>query len=45
LNGVRFFGGGYRTHSIVMTLSTNNIRFLDTVHMTSEPGPLGVRLY
>jgi fructose-1,6-bisphosphatase II len=45
LNGVRFFGGGYRTHSIVMTLSTNNIRFLDTVHMTSEPGPLGVRLF
>jgi len=45
LNGVRFFGGGYRTHSIVMTLATNNIRFLDTVHMTSEPGPLGVRLY
>lgn len=45
LNGVRFFGGGYRTHAMVMTLSTNNIRFLDTVHMTSEPGPRGVRLY
>jgi fructose-1,6-bisphosphatase class II len=45
LDGVRFFGGGYRTHSIVMTLTSNNIRFLDTVHMTADPGPRGVRLY
>jgi fructose-1,6-bisphosphatase class II len=45
LNGVRFFGQGYRTHSIVMTLATNEVRFIDTVHMTDEPGPRGVRLY
>jgi fructose-1,6-bisphosphatase class II len=45
LTGVRFFGGGYRTHSIVMTLNPNEIRFVDSIHMTSEPGPRGVRLY
>jgi fructose-1,6-bisphosphatase class II len=45
LTGVRFFGGGYRTHSIVMTLSPNEVRFVDSIHMTSEPGPRGVRLY
>ena len=45
LNGVRFFGNGYRTHSLVMTLTPNKVRFVDTVHMTKEPGPRGIRLY
>ena len=45
LNGVRFFGNGYRTHSLVMTSSPNKVRFVDTVHMTKEPGPRGIRLY
>jgi len=45
LNGVRFFGNGYRTHSIVMTLAPNKVRFVDTVHMSKEPGPRGIRLY
>lgn len=45
LNGVRFFGDGYRTHSIVMTMASGKVRFLDTVHMTRRPGPRGVRLY
>ena len=45
LNGVRFFGDGYRTHSLVLTLRKNSIRFIDTVHMTRKPGPRGVRLY
>lgn len=45
LSGVRFFGNGYRTHSIVMTLAPNKVRFIDTVHMTKEPGPRGIRLY
>jgi fructose-1,6-bisphosphatase class II len=45
LTGVRFFGNGYRTHSIVMTLEPNKVRFVDTVHMTKEPGPRGIRLY
>jgi fructose-1,6-bisphosphatase class II len=45
LNGVRFFGEGWRTHSIVMTLATNKVRFTDTVHISREPGKRGVRLY
>lgn len=45
LHGVRFFGDGYRTHSIVMTMASNKVRFLDTVHMTRKPGPRGIRLY
>jgi len=45
LQGVRFFGDGYRTHSMVMTLNPNKVRFIDTVHATERPGPRGVRLY
>jgi fructose-1,6-bisphosphatase/sedoheptulose 1,7-bisphosphatase-like protein len=45
LQGVRFFGDGYRTHSLVMTSNPNNVRFIDTVHMARKPGPRGVRLY
>ena len=33
LRGVRFFGAGKRTHSLVMTTETRNIRFVDTVHV------------
>src|ERR1700731_1802377 len=45
LQGVRFFGDGYRTHSVVMTSNPNKVRFIDTVHATRKPGPRGVRLY
>jgi fructose-1,6-bisphosphatase II len=45
LNGVRFFGGGYRTHTVVMTLTPNEVRFIDSIHATSDPGPRGIRLY
>ena len=45
LNGVRFFGEGYRTHSLVMTMAKNSVSFLDTVHMYREPGRRGIRLY
>ncbi|MBV8818186.1 MAG: class II fructose-bisphosphatase [Acidobacteriaceae bacterium] len=45
LNGVRFFGEGYRTHSVVMTMATSRVRFLDTVHMLKKPGRRSVRLY
>lgn len=44
LRGVRFFGQGRRTHSLVMTMSTNKVRFVDTVHMETPPGPRGIRL-
>jgi fructose-1,6-bisphosphatase class II len=37
LRGVRFFGTGKRTHSIVMTTDTKIIRFVDTVHVEGGP--------
>lgn len=45
LQGVRFFGQGARTHTLAMTYASRQVRFVDTVHMTDEPGPRGVRLY
>lgn len=45
LHGVRFFGDGCRTHSLVMTYGSRKVRFVDTVHMYREPGRRGVRLY
>lgn len=35
LRGVRYFGSGARTHSIVMDLVGNMVRFIDTVHLLS----------
>ncbi|EIW19611.1 MULTISPECIES: class II fructose-bisphosphatase [Pelosinus] len=32
LNGVRYFGGGARTHSIVMRYKTGTVRFVDAIH-------------
>lgn len=32
LNGVRYFGGGVRTHSLVMRYKTGTIRFVDAIH-------------
>lgn len=37
LRGVRFFGEGKRTNSVVMTTDTKNIRFVDTVHVDGGP--------
>lgn len=37
LRGVRFFGEGKRTNSVVMTTDTKNIRFVDTVHVEGGP--------
>lgn len=37
LRGVRFFGEGIRTHSLVMTLSSAKVRFVDTVHLEKSP--------
>jgi fructose-1,6-bisphosphatase/sedoheptulose 1,7-bisphosphatase-like protein len=33
LRGVRFFGDGNRTHSLVMTMASAKVRFIDTVHL------------
>ena len=39
LQGVRFFGGGARTHSLVMAYQTKQVRFVDTVHMFDRDSP------
>jgi len=44
LNGVRFFGGGARTHSLVMAYQSKQVRFVDTVHMFDRDRPPSVRL-
>ena len=37
LKGVRFFGGGARTHTLIMTLQSRKARFIDTVHLERRP--------
>jgi fructose-1,6-bisphosphatase II len=44
LDGVRFFGGGARTHSLSMAYTTKQVRFIDTVHMFDRDRPPAVRL-
>ena len=44
LDAVRFFGGGARTHSLVMAYRTQQVRFIDTVHMFDRSRPPAVRL-
>jgi fructose-1,6-bisphosphatase II len=36
LEGVRFFGGGVRVASVLMSLATRTVRFIDTVYMERE---------
>jgi fructose-1,6-bisphosphatase II / sedoheptulose-1,7-bisphosphatase len=38
LKGVRFFGEGSRTHTLVMTTNTCCVRFIDTVHISKKIG-------
>ena len=44
LDGVRFFGGGARTHSLVMSFREAHVRFVDTVQMFDRSRPPSVRL-
>lgn len=37
LRGVRFFGDGIRTHSLVLTMQNRQVRFVDTVHLDQRP--------
>ncbi len=37
MRGVRFFGEGTRTQSVIMTLQTGKVRFIDSIHL--EKGP------
>ncbi len=37
LRGVRFFGSGTRTESLLMTTESHNVRFVDTLHLEGDP--------
>lgn len=37
LEGVRFFGDGVRTHTLVMTTIPHQVRFIDTIHAADAP--------
>ena len=37
LRGVRFFGDGIRTNSLVMRLEDRQVRFIDAVHLENRP--------
>src|SRR5579864_4555688 len=37
LKGVRFFGEGTRTSSVIMTLRTGKVRFVDSIHLEKNP--------
>lgn len=43
LTGVRYFGGGARTHSILLTHQTGLVRFVDSVHLNRNR-PTSIRL-
>lgn len=43
LRGVRFFGGGSRTSTLVMSLSSRIIRFVDTIHRENLSRPVHFR--
>jgi len=44
LKGVRFFGDGARTNTLVLTSDTRKVRFIDTVHLERRPD-LKVRFF
>ncbi|WP_296825206.1 class II fructose-bisphosphatase [uncultured Megasphaera sp.] len=43
MQGVRYFGGGARTMSVVMRYKTGTIRFIDTVHRLNASSSWSVR--
>src|SRR5437016_210305 len=44
LKGVRFFGEGVRTSSMILTLDERQVRFIDSVHLEKRPD-VKVRFY
>ena len=44
LKGVRYFGAGSRTASIVMGAKSQFVRFIDTVHMNERGKNMPIRL-
>lgn len=43
MEGVRFFKGGARTHSLVISSQSKTARFVDTIHLFEEPKVLQLR--
>lgn len=43
MEGVRFFHGGARTQSLVISSQSKTARFVDTIHMTEAPRQLQLR--
>jgi fructose-1,6-bisphosphatase II / sedoheptulose-1,7-bisphosphatase len=43
MDGVRFFPGGARTQSLVISNQSRTARFVDTIHMLNEPKQLQLR--
>jgi fructose-1,6-bisphosphatase/sedoheptulose 1,7-bisphosphatase-like protein len=37
MKGVRFFGDGVRTSSVIMTLKSGRVRFLESIHLAKRP--------
>jgi len=37
MKGVRFFGEGTRTSSVVLTLRTGKVRFIESIHLEKKP--------
>ena len=37
LKGVRFFGDGVRTSSLVMKLQNRKVRFIESIHVSKNP--------
>lgn len=44
LNGVRYFGGGVRTHTVSMRYKTGTVRFVDAVHELRNKKGFSVKL-
>jgi fructose-1,6-bisphosphatase II len=45
LHGVRYFRGGARTHTVVMSTEPRMIRFMDTIHaLEPDAGTRGFQL-
>ena len=43
MDGVRFFGGGARTESLVISSQSKTARFVDTIHMFDQPKSLQLK--
>ncbi len=45
MQGVRFFSGGARTQSLIISTQSKTVRFVDTIHMLSDKAPRILQLH